>query len=648
MQRAGGVPANIEVGALGEAMLEAARSARIGVTVTMVEGPRPHVVYVSDHAAQIMGWSVEELLEGDPLQRIAPEYRAEAAARLADRAGGSTAERSFEIDILRKDGRRIPIEIATSAVNIDGRRAVFSFLVDVSARRSAENERLRNEARFRELIESAPEPIGIIRDGYFVYANPAYRRALGFSDPAALYSTPTRSILDPSEVDVCVAREARLQAGHKQPSQIYHVRRTDGTVLLLEVSSVCFEYEGKPAILNMARDITARRRLETQLVQNDRLAALGTLAAGVAHEINNPLAYLMLNLEWVVRNLPSMSHDPESVRSLVSMLEEAQQGAECVSTIVRDLRSFSRADGETRRAVDVAAVAQSAIKIAGHEIRRHARVVTTFDPAQPVWANNARLEQVMVNLLLNAAQSMSAADAQRNEIRVSVRGLEGQTLLEVADNGAGIAADVLPRIFDPFYSTKPVGVGTGLGLSICHGIVTSLGGKISAYSALGEGSTFRVTLPATERRDAEPGSGSELPTVPSLPHGVRAQVLVVDDEAPIADLMRELLANDHDVAAATSAHEALAILDSEKAFDVIFCDLMMPEMSGIQLYELLRKKKPGLEARIVFMTGGGFTTSAAEFLATIGNRRLEKPFSLGVVEEIAREMAASRLHEGPR
>ncbi len=112
--------------------------------------------------------------------------------------------------------------------------------------------------------------------------------------------------------------------------------------------------------------------------------------------------------------------------------------------------------------------------------------------------------------------------------------------------------------------------------------------------------------------------------------------------------MRELLANDHDVAAATSAHEALAILDSEKAFDVIFCDLMMPEMSGIQLYELLRKKKPGLEARIVFMTGGGFTTSAAEFLATIGNRRLEKPFSLGVVEEIAREMAASRLHEGPR
>ncbi len=648
MGRVGGVPANIDVGALGEAMLEAARVARIGVTVTVVDGPLPRLVYVSEHVAHIMGWSVEELLEGDPLQRIAPEHRVEAAARFADLAGGSTVQRSFEVEVLRKDGSRIPIEIATSAVTIEGRRAVFSFLVDVSARRAAEDERLRNEARFRELIESAPEPIGIIRDGYFLYANPAYRRVLGFSDAAALYSTPTRSILDPAEVAVCVAREARLQDGQKQPPQTYHVRRTDGTVLLLEVSSVYFEYEGKPAILNMGRDITARRRLEAQLVQNDRLAALGTLAAGVAHEINNPLAYLMLNLEWVVRNLPGMSHDPESVRSLVSMLEEAQQGAERVSMIVRDLRSFSRADGETRRAVDLATVAQSAVKIAGHEIRRHARVVTTFNAASPVWANDARLEQVIVNLLLNAAQSMPEADAPRNEIRVSVRGLDGQTLLEVCDNGAGIAADVLPRIFDPFYSTKPVGVGTGLGLSICHGIVTSLGGKISAYSAPGEGSTFRVTLPTTERRDAEPGSASELPTLPSLPRGVRAKVLIVDDEAPIANLLRELLASEHDVAAATSAHEALAILDSKTSFDVIFCDLMMPELSGIELYEMVRKRKPGLEGRIVFMTGGGFTAGAAEFLASVANRRLEKPFSLGLVEEIAREMAASRLHEVPR
>ncbi len=646
---AGAIPANIDLGALGKTMLEAARAARIGVIITLVDTLQPRIVYVSEYLAHVMGWSVEELLQRDPLERIAPEHRALAAARLGLRADGYLGESSYEVEILRRDGRRVPVEISTSAATIDGHRAVFSFLVDVSARRAVEQERLRNEARFRELIESAPDPIGILRDGYFVYANPAYLRTLGFADPAALYATPTRSLLDPAEVGICTAREALLQQGEKQPPQIYHVRRQDGSVVLLEVSSVYFEYEGRPAALNMGRDITARRRLEAQLVQNDRLAALGTLAAGVAHEINNPLAYLMLNLEWVVRNLPGTAGDPEGIRALVAMLEEAQQGAERVSTIVRDLRSFSRADGETRRAVDVALVVQSAIKIAGHEIRRYARVLTNLDEAPPVWANEARLEQVVINLLLNAAQAMSEAQAQHNEIRVSVRRhVDRQTLLEVADNGAGIAADVLPRIFDPFYTTKPVGVGTGLGLSICHGIVTSLGGQISAYSAPGEGSTFRVTLPSTDRLDTELAPPSELPTLPSLPRGVRARVLIVDDEGPIANLMREVLASDHDVLAATSAREALAIIDSQGDFDVIFCDLMMPEMGGVELYRRVRLRSPGLEEQIVFMTGGGFTTGEAELLASIGNRRLEKPFTLGAVEQITREMAAARRQDAPK
>ena len=195
---------------------------------------------------------------------------------------------------------------------------------------------------------------------------------------------------------------------------------------------------------------------------------------------------------------------------------------------------------------------------------------------------------------------------------------------------------MLPRIFDPFFTTKPVGVGTGLGLSICHGIVTSLGGKIGAYSDPREGTTFRVVLPTTETL-----AGDSVPPVsegPTSRDAVRARVLVVDDEPAIAHTLRELLSPQHQVLSATSGREALALLAGDD-FDVVFCDLMMPGMSGMELYHRIRADRPGLESRVVFMTGGAFTAGAADFLASVPNRRLEKPFSLGLVEQIVRDMA---------
>jgi nitrogen-specific signal transduction histidine kinase/ActR/RegA family two-component response regulator len=391
----------------------------------------------------------------------------------------------------------------------------------------------------------------------------------------------------------------------------------------------------------MARDVTTRKMLEAQLVQSDRLAALGTMAAGVAHEINNPLAYLILNLDWIARKLKEGARDDSSVDAMVEMLREARSGAERVSVIVRELRSFSRADGDTRRNVDLGAVVKSAIKIAGHEIRYRARVSTSFEPVGSVCANESRLEQVVLNLLLNAAQAMPEARAETNEIRVVVRpDAEGRAVLEVADNGAGIPPEVLPRIFDPFFTTKANGVGTGLGLSICHGIVASLGGQITVHSEASDGTTFRVVLPTTNAEDTEAHGPVADKSVP--PSGVRARVLVVDDELPIANTMRDLLGAEHDVVAATSGRDALAAVRSGPDFDVVFCDLMMPGMSGMELYEQLRNERSGFERRIVFMTGGAFTPRAAEFLASVDNRRLEKPFSLGLVERIVREMAGAR------
>ena len=637
MDRAGKVLSNADIGVVGRAMLDAARAGRIGVTITLIDSSPPRLIYANEAAADIMGWSLAELLERDPMERIAPEDQARMRTRLGRRMAGEVGEAATELSILRKDGTRGLIEMTASAVTIDGRPAVFAFIVDASARRAAEEERLRNEARFRELIESAPEPIGIVRDGHFVYANDAYVRTLGFADAPALYATPIASLLDAAEAEILNARVAHIVAhGSLRSPMTYRVRRRDGSTVVLEATSVYFEYEGKPSVLTMARDATERKRLEMQLVQADRLAALGTLAAGVAHEINNPLAYAMLNLEWISRKLPHVLHEPDSIAGLVTMLVEAREGAQRVSTIVRELRSFSRADGETRRRVDLRAVVESAIKITGHEIRHRARVSTVFEAVPPVWANEARLEQVVVNLLMNAAQAVPETTVDTNEIRVTVRAsTDGHAVLEVADNGSGIPAEVVSRIFDPFFTTKPVGVGTGLGLSICHGIVSSLGGQIVAYSEPGEGATFRVILPATDARDD--GAAAPVEAEPQ-PAARRARILVIDDEPPIARTLSELLGPDHDVSVASSGRDALAILGSSERFDAIFCDLMMPGMSGMDFYEQVQSVYPGLETRIVFMTGGAFTPRAAEFLASVRNRRIEKPFSLGLVEQIAREM----------
>jgi UPF0271 protein len=274
-------------------------------------------------------------------------------------------------------------------------------------------------------------------------------------------------------------------------------------------------------------------------------------------------------------------------------------------------------------------------------------VSTSFESVRPVWANDARLEQVVLNLLLNAAQAMSEKHAEQNEFRVSVRSDgEGRAVLEVSDNGEGISPEVLPRIFDPFFTTKPNGVGTGLGLSICHGIVATLGGQVTVHSEPGEGTTFRVALPTNDAPETPgPSRTSDVPTAPSAR---RARVLVVDDEVPIANTLQELLATEHDVVAVTSGREALDAVRTNPPFDFVLCDLMMPGMSGIDLYDRLREARPGLERRIVFMTGGAFTARAAEFLASVDNRRIEKPFSLKLVERIAEEMAGAAAEDASK
>ena len=385
------------------------------------------------------------------------------------------------------------------------------------------------------------------------------------------------------------------------------------------------------------------KELQSKLAQHDRLASLGTLAAGVAHEINNPLAYVLLNLTFLQEHLPSLvdaldrgarpANLEQRKQELFVAIAHARDGAERIRGTVKGLKTFSRPEDESLSPVDVRHVMDSSIGMVMNELRHRAKLVKDYSDVPTVLANEARLGQVFLNLLLNAVQSLpGGASGGKQEIRVVVKPVDERVVVEVRDTGQGIPADIRGRIFEPFFTTKPIGVGTGLGLAICHGIVTALGGNLVVESEVGKGSVFRVDLPAKTR--AQPVPRPKQANGPALPRG---RILVIDDEPIICFTIERLLSADHDVTALTSAEDALTRIERGERYEVILCDLMMPEMDGAELYERLRAKYPDQAARMVFVTGGAFTPRGQELLARVPNPRVEKPFDVESLLRLIRD-----------
>jgi signal transduction histidine kinase len=388
-----------------------------------------------------------------------------------------------------------------------------------------------------------------------------------------------------------------------------------------------------PAIERELRDAAARAEraeMQERLLISDRMVSLGTLAAGVAHEINNPLAAAMANLHFAMEDLEKLSRESQASGDAVAMarrvdalrgtLGDALESTNRVRDIVRDLRVFSRADEETTGSVDVHRVLESSVRMAWNEVRHRAHLVKNYDVVPRVHGNEGRLGQVFLNLIVNAAQAIPEGQREGNAIRLTTR-CEGKShvVVEVTDTGSGMTPTTIARIFDPFFTTKPIGQGTGLGLAICHRIVTAFGGKLTVDSAPGRGSTFAVTLRVD---DGPPVARS----APPLAATRRGRVLVVDDEVSLGGIIRRMLAPDHEVVAVTSALDALQLLDHGERFDVILCDLMMPDVTGMDLHAALVARDPKLAECLVFMTGGAFSPRAREFLDESQRPVIEKPF----------------------
>ena len=384
-----------------------------------------------------------------------------------------------------------------------------------------------------------------------------------------------------------------------------------------------------------AQEALVRSEAEFRRViqQADRLASVGSLAAGVAHEINNPLAYLIANLELLYEDLGSPPR-PASTTQMRRAVREAIDGADRVRRIVGDLKSFSRPEDDQVQAVDVHEVLEAAVDIASNEIRHRAELTRHYGEVPRVRGNAGRLTQVFLNLLVNAAHAINEGEAAQR-IAILTREQADGVLIEISDTGNGIAPELVDRVFDPFFTTKPQGMGTGLGLSICHGIIAALDGEIRVDTAVGEGSTFRVLLRKADAqapaRRAAPGSGP-------VPQAVRAlRILVVDDEPLIGEGIRRALRGHH-VEIARGGREAIDRCEASE-FDLVLCDVMMPEVSGMEVYGKLQTTRPGLEPKFVFMTGGAFTPKARVFLESVEAEHLEKPFSVRELRRLVNRRA---------
>jgi PAS domain S-box-containing protein len=558
------------------------------------------ILAVNQAASELYGWSREELIEVGVRRLRPPED-------LADLEFGASRARNYpKLSGRRRhwarDGRRF--DVLVEAVHCDFRGHAAALLVMTELTPPNDGER-----RFRMLVEHSSDGIHLVDDrGRFVYLSPGAERIFGAlsgelegrlaAELIHADDLPTLVVPKPGQTVVNVGRGLRV----------------DGTPRWLEWTTTNLNHDpGIRAFVTNFRDITDRRMAELTLMTADRLMSVGTLAAGVAHEINNPLAYVSANLELLERELRGQ----DAVSGLV---RDAREGAQRVGAIVRDLLALSRPDDDTCGPVDIVAILTSSIKMASNELRHRARLVQTFAPDLPrVHASPSRLGQVFINMLVNAAHAIEAGNAEQEEVRVRVTASGDRTrvMVEIEDTGAGIAPQIVDRIFDPFFTTKPQGLGTGLGLAISHQIVQSLGGEITVTSELGRGTTFHIALQASEL--AVPA-----PITAERPAMRAARILMIDDEAAIGHAVEALLAPEHEVVPVTRGSAALAKLAAGDVFDVILCDLMMPEMTGMEVYEHLAPKD---RERLVFLTGGAFTPQARAFLEATGRTRLDKPFS---------------------
>jgi PAS domain S-box-containing protein len=564
-----------------------------------------------------------------------------------------------EEDILTaKKGLRL---LHTRKVCIRGADGTTKYLLgvseDITERKRAEAALRESETRFREIIMASPVPLALNDDQQRItFVNPVFVETFGYTQE----DVPTLSQWWPKAYPDPAYRQSVI---HAWQAELERSKRTGETFAPLELDVRCKDGSDKHVLASAASlsttsrgehlvalfDITERKRLQAGLAQADRLSSMGMLAAGVAHEINNPLAYVLSNIEAVSQDLSSLAGEgaapagPARLENLVACAQSALEGVHRIRKISQSLGAFSRVERVALEELDLNLAIGAAVTMARNEVKYRAHLVAEFGHLPAVLASDGKLSQVFLNLILNAAHAIDEGNVNGNRITLRTWADGDDVFAEVADTGHGIAPENLERIFEPFFTTKQIGAGSGLGLAISKNIVKEFGGDIRVESEVGKGARFIVRLPASATKPGRPPDVgvSVKPTDPP----VRGRILVVDDEEQIRNALRRLLGQQHEVVAVASGREGKALLEKDPAFDLILCDLMMPEVTGMDLHAWLVAQGSRLARRVVFISGGAFTPSASDYVARVGNLQVEKPFEPSTLRKLVSEMVAAARGE---
>ncbi|WP_104982732.1 hybrid sensor histidine kinase/response regulator [Sorangium cellulosum] len=515
------------------------------------------------------------------------------------------------------------------------------------------------EEQHRNLLDNAPLIIFRLdpETGELSFLNRHAERLLGVPVAEALKTPGFLGDVhaDPEGVMCFEDAVARARLGAPSASYEARLRRRGGDAITARgtVYPLVSDRGRVVAIEGVLADVSTEHAARTRLIQVDRLSTLGTLSAGVAHEINNPAAFILLGLDMLDRLLrgPNVRMEGAAATSASDLLQELRDSIRRIVDIVRDLKLFAsppQPDGARRTLTDANRTVESALSLTRGQIIERAQIVKNLTEVPPILMEDGRLGQVIVNLLVNAAQAIpkpsSKLAAREHTVTVETRS-DGETVeIVVSDTGAGIPDEIHPRIWAPFFTTKGPEVGTGLGLSISREIIERAGGRIAAESPVPGsdppcGARFVISLPAAGRAEEATPSVSPLPRLVSK----RVRVLIVEDEASLARALESQLGRVHQVALAPSADAAMGMLAGGQRFDVVLCDLRMPGMSGDVFYTRIRESDPALAQGFIFMTGVGFGADIERFLSSAGRPLLEKPFSAeDALSAIAEVVTANR------
>jgi PAS domain S-box-containing protein len=531
-----------------------------------------------------------------------------------------------------KDDRLRWHDVFIKRVTIGGKDRILALARDITGRKTAEEALRASEEQYHSMFNASIDGLALWNaEGAIVDTNPALWRMYGYSD-GEFSALPPGSWTCPSYHPEFLRAVAAGESLHSEVTEI----RKDGTTLEVEVHGIPMQYQGKPHVLTIARDITEKKRSAEELTrqreslyQREKLAALGSLLAGVSHELNNPLSV-------VVARAVLLEEQGDSATQAAAL--KIRTAAERCARIVRTFLAMARQQQPERGPVAMNDVVLAALDITAYAVRTSS-IEVALDLAKDIpliLADADQLHQVLLNLIINAQQSLQDQPAPRR-IRVASRFDSAADVLRitVADNGPGVPVHLRARVFEPYFTTKPTGVGTGVGLAVSLGIVEAHGGTLTVECPTDGGAVFTIVLPvgAVEATctDAEPSRKAS---------AGQHTILVVDDEAEIREALAEILTGArHRVVTASSGREALTRMATEH-YDVILTDIRMPDLDGRALYEEIERRWPGRAARVVFVTGDTLASALREFVSESGRPVIEKPFLPSEVRRVVAELTA--------